>query len=432
MACILIIPSAGKPGLISFTSAEFKKYFGISSIRQRIEELKTSYLISLHHNWFPIDFELDPLFDFHFANPKDVLLPSNHAKFVSLTAANFTPGFFKPNEETKTWDILTIQRSADFKRPFKAMETIRQLYDEGHFLKVLMIFPMKRVCDEGDIGLNIEKTYESLFTLEEKRFFTLLNPTANYPFPFERSELARFYNSSRSFVHFAQDETRGRLSAYAFASGVPVVGRKCIASTLSNNLQTAPTFYEVRNDDYASEIIKALANQDGNRALDCVQEIGEISSQIKLIKFLNTTFPINGGYSVGDLLKNNLDTRIAAHHIGKDDGNSIGNGISGFMDSVAKLPNNKNLQSELISDAYPERCMNFQLIDENIHHLEAHNISDINLTIFRLREQTSVSRRKYAVLVTSLFSKFLGIPVVGYLIKKVFIILRWSYNIFKK
>jgi hypothetical protein len=62
---------------------------------------------------------------------------------------------------------------------------------------------------------SVAKAYENMFSQSEKEFFTLLNPQANYPFTFSRQELSLFYLSSRSYVHFADVETKQRLEADA-------------------------------------------------------------------------------------------------------------------------------------------------------------------------------------------------------------------------
>jgi hypothetical protein len=336
MACIISPPFRSRKGVLSLTTSDIQQLEGESDLSKLLQGLRSRYLIGLHHNWHPVDFQLPVGFDFHFLESKDLIFPQNELLF-ELDACNFSPKIFEGPLGKSRWDILIVGRTANFKRPFKTLETIRELYDAGHALKVLWICPMENNLSMDSEAFNLLSVYESIFTSSEKERFTFLNPSANFPFTFSRDELALFYQSSRLYVHFADFETRCRTAAYAFVAGIPVVGRNTIANILPLELHSEPIFYEVKDDDYVAPILRALASESTTSESNCARILSEKYSIIKLVERLNSAFSPEPAFTVDDLWHNNLDVRLGASHLGKLSSNSYSSTLKTFCESCVQM-----------------------------------------------------------------------------------------------
>ena len=181
---------------------------------------------------------------------------------IGLDACNFTPSVFSPGSQP-FWDVLFVARAVYFKRIPQFFDAIRTLYDQGHELRVLLLCPMPPYdpAEAKTVFYGIRESYSKLFDEDEQDRFTLLTMDWRYPFPLDLPTLAHFYRSSRVFVHTADDERRCRVAAYAWSSGLPVVGLPPIGSLLSKDLRRPPWFFEARRDrDFAPLIIEATAS----------------------------------------------------------------------------------------------------------------------------------------------------------------------------
>jgi glycosyltransferase involved in cell wall biosynthesis len=247
MACLLLAPQGNKRGVVTFTTGERDDLIlRYPDLVAAIKNLKSRYVVGLHHNWHDYRFRYNPLFDFHLAGAEDLIpLPGTPAPpLVPMDACNFVPPFFAPKGGEKFWDILFVARAVAFKGIPEFFRAIRALYDQGDRLRILFVCP---VPPAGDSGLRTQ--YEGLFSQDERHLFTFFTMPFDYPFPLDMHTLAHFYAASRIFVHSAPDERRCRVAAYAWAMDLPVVGMACIGSILSPDLRKAPYFFEI--PDYA-------------------------------------------------------------------------------------------------------------------------------------------------------------------------------------
>ena len=319
MACILVKPDRGHKGVLSVTTSEMNQILDNGRLIDEVREIKNQYYLGLHHNWHPVDFEISSEFDFHFLESKDAIFFNGREQLMEMDACNFTPACFSGSRNIPIWDLLIVGRTANFKRPYKTIETVRELFDRGHFLKILWICPMDLEKSEDQ---SVAKAYECMFSQSEKELFTLLNPQANYPFTFSRQELSLFYLSSRSYVHFADVETRCRVAAYAFCAGIPVIGNSTIANILPKNLAVEPTFFEVKGDDYVSAILKAKHDSEETNQSACIGILSESASVDRLIEKLNIYLNPMKKIDRSQIFASNLDIRLGAAHTGIKSSNS--------------------------------------------------------------------------------------------------------------
>ena len=336
MSCILKAPQGQKKGILTFTSQERRLILQHDkALLKKIENLKSRWLVGLHHNWQDFNFHYNPLFDFNMAGDGD-LIEVNGAPFplINIEAANFSPSFFEPNHQEKFWDVLAVAQAFYFKRIPELFQYIRTLYDGGHRVRVLLICPIPEYDRQSKktTFYNVREVYDSMFTEDEKDYFTLLTTDYRSPFPFDLKTISHFYRSSKIFVHAANEERRPRVAGYAWASGMPVVAHQSVGSLLPEHLRKEPAYFLAQNDQvFPDRILAALDYVKTRTQLDSVaQKAREAVSEsynrdllrVKLKKvFENEGLP----YSDSPENFNQLDIRLARHHgLGKGRNNIPG------------------------------------------------------------------------------------------------------------
>ena len=337
MACLIKVPSRGVKGVLTLTSQERDLLvFQFKDIRQLLTRLKQNYLIGLHHNWHDYSLNYIDLFDFHLAGEEDLIeVSGGEIPLVPMDACNFSPDYFHPGSSMeKFWDVLFVARAVEFKGIPEFFTAIRQLYDEGCFVRVLFICPVPPDAGPGSMR-NVRKIYEAMFHGIEQEKFTFLTTDFRYPFPFDLQTLSRFYRSSRIFVHSAFDERRCRVAAYAWASGLPVVGMAPVGSVLSPSLRKRPYFFKISSyDDLPAQIMHALEVVRTGVDFSAVQ--AEVASEKSIELFeshiarifsgLGLSVPSSGGWLCG------LDIRLGRHHGLPAGVNRIDQDLTGFFE----------------------------------------------------------------------------------------------------
>lgn len=356
MACIISLAEGGSLGAISMTNPEYEKYKSNSQLKVALDRIRNHYLIGVHHNWHPVEVQLDESVDFHLL-PRDQFNGSEPltTRLIDLDACNFSPPEFNPSNDLPTWDVLVVGRSVKFKRPGLALETIKGLTQLQPNVRVLFVSPMppRTPMSWRSVDHRLPKRYERMFSVAERDNVTLLTPRQNYPFPFTRRELAVFYRASRVFVHFAPAETRCRVAAYAWASGLPVVGTRGIGDLLPPELLIEPAFYEVRNDSYVPALVAALDRDGSFDSAAYRQVVSSEASVSNLVKALNQLPRSDGRMTTGRVLAPNLDIRLGWHHGAGNDVNGPGQSLLGFLDSLDRIGCRTGMLDT--SSPYPER-----------------------------------------------------------------------------
>lgn len=363
MACILKLPSADSKGVVTFTTQERDRFIlKNKSIEEKVTALKKEWVVGLHHNWHDYKFHYNPLFDFSMAGEEDLKEVSGTPfPLVPLDACDFVPEVFKPAEGEKFWDILYVARAVKFKKIPEFFECVRRLYDSGKRYRILFICPVPpyKWSERKTVFYDIRKVYDQMFTEEEKDIFTLLTIDYRYPFPFDLPTLAHFYRSSKTFVHFADDERRCRVAAYAWASGMPVVGMSCVGSLLPSELRAEPYFYAVENyADFDRAISRAVENFDRARTEGETVRLFDLQSmQKRLIDELKNVFTKKGfPYETGTEFLNELDIRLGRHVLpDQKSKNSISMAFGDFIDLLLKERDNLPELLGKVSD--PEQAL---------------------------------------------------------------------------
>jgi len=354
MGCILKAPDGRVKGVVVFTTQERDRVIlKDRKLQDEIYSLKNNWVVGLHHNWHDYNFVYNSLFDFSLAGEEDLKeVNGKMILLIPMDACNFVPDSFRPSGNEKFWDILYIARAVSFKRIPEFFKCVRSLFDDGHRYRVLFICPIPPF----DLNLrsirhtfsSIRKVYDRMFSEEEKNIFNLLTINYRYPFPFDIETLAYFYRSSRIFVHFSDIEKRCRVAAYAWSSGIPVVGMDCVGSILPSNLRVEPYFYNVHKySEFPNQIITAL--EDNSKNTDNFDKVRRIVAAVhtkqELIKRLeNLFFKMNLPFGLHGFSLSHLDIRLGRHHgIGKGP-----NTVLPSLSSFVKMLNELELLNDII------------------------------------------------------------------------------------
>jgi len=312
VACILKIPDNTK-GVVTFTTQERDKLiFQDKKTFEKVYSLKSKYVIGLHHNWHDYGFHWNRLFDFSMAGPGD--LGNSDVPIVTLDACNFIPSDFRFSSGEKHWDILYVTRAVYFKRVGEFFKTIKEIYNTGRRPRVLLLCC---IPPEDATPACVVEDYMSIFTQEERKYFTLLPLAHDYPFCLDPATVGYFYRSSKIFTHFANDERRCRVIANAAATQMPIVCMSDPASIIPQHLQTSPYLYLVKNDnEFLPQIIRALDDFDIKRDLSEISKYFSVeytTTEVKkqLSRFIGTS-PENMNNESFNF--NNLDIRLGRHH----------------------------------------------------------------------------------------------------------------------
>lgn len=347
MACLIKIPDSSK-GVITFTTQERDKIiFTDRNIFSKIVDLKSKYVIGLHHNWHDYGFRYNPLFDFSMAGHGD--LGNSNVPLVTLDACNFIPNDFQYSNGEKYWDIIYVTRAVYFKRVNLFFETVKKIYSSGRKIRVLLVCC---IPPEDATPINVTEEYMKIFNEEERKYFTFLPLAHDYPFCLDSSTVGFLYRSSKIFVHFANDERRCRVVANAGATGMPIICMKDPASIIPEHLRVSPYCYIVENDnDYTEKIIQALNEYDKDRNLSEISKY--FSTKYTKIELMNQLTPFLGSkesLNENSFNFNNLDIRLGRHHSISYGPNKVDMTIDKLIDICSDEKTIKNLWSNESSD----------------------------------------------------------------------------------
>ncbi len=337
MACLIKAPDGSGKGCVSFTTPERDQVINKDPrVRAEIEALKERYLVGLHHNWHDHAFVYDPLFDFSMAGDGD-LVERDGRPFdrIPLDACNFAPACFaarQPGVEP-FWDVLNVSRAVFFKGIPEFFQAIRTIYDRGRLIRVLQLCPVPPPS-KGETDLSdARQRYEAIFSPKERQFFTLLTMEWDYPFPLDVETLAFFYRASRVYVQPSPQEVRCRVAAYAWATGVPVVGRENVASIVPPDLRRRPFWFAF--DDLAQmadTILDAIDHGTDDRQWDDVSgEFRSDRSAQRMDERLAEMAAARGAdASERPINPSRLDIRLGRHHLPPTGPNNIPQSLTAF------------------------------------------------------------------------------------------------------
>lgn len=217
-------------GVIVFTHKE-RQYLEttIPVLSDTIVELREKYVIGMHWGHYHAEIDEMDYVDFHLAGKGTISFKQGiSVRHIPLCSRNFTPSCFREMGVTKYWDIINISRPIKLKNLEEFLSVIRKIYDLNRSLKVLVICPCPENMVERDGWyVRIYDDYKRMFSQDERQNFTLLMLRGDgYPFPLSQQTIAYYYNASKIFALFSDQEGESRVIAEALLCGLPVVVKK--------------------------------------------------------------------------------------------------------------------------------------------------------------------------------------------------------------
>jgi len=362
MACLIKPPLGPALGCVSFTTPERDLFIRKDAATlAAVESLKGRYMIGLHHNWHDFDFAYDPLFDFSMAGEADLIERSGRAfPRTPIDCCNFVPAsFFLPRQSEPFWDVINVTREAYFKGHAEFLEAVRAIYNRGRRLRVLHLCPVQRARPGENPIPEIRRRYEALFSMEERRSFTLMTMDWDHPRPLDLDTLSFFYRSARVFVHTAPDERRCRIAAYAWASQMPVVARDNVASILPGELQKPPFYFGYDQDENLPAAILAAVDSEPSQGdwRPVLENFRPANAAKRLSDFLDALAATRGRtMSPEPVNPSHMDFRLGRHHIATMGGpNELPQTVADFC---ARLATHSDADLAAISRRdYPEEAL---------------------------------------------------------------------------
>lgn len=326
MACIIKKPVDETKGVLVITDGELRDLLEVSpTLQEAFRGLREKWVIAVHCNSaIQQKVRPNPLIDCYISGPGDIIpeagFTPNH---IQMDCSNFCPDYFAANVDIpKFWDVLFISRNQSFKSLDVLFHTVREIFNRAP-MRILAIIVHERGEDLTPERSEPIRLYKSLFSVEERKLFTLLTPSVDYPFPFDLKTLANFYHQSRIFLHTAAEERHPRVVAYAWAAGLPVVAPSNVAALLPDDLRMRPGFISFENAKDAAAAVREAIDSDGPLppAYSTFHlakfQIPRFTSEIQsLYGALGIAFAEQGWFL------DSLDMRLARHHVSNAGTNS--------------------------------------------------------------------------------------------------------------
>lgn len=298
----------------------FPVFFLKRAILNRVmNSLSQKYVVGVHWGWSS---EVDSTPDwvsFHMA-------ANGTAKFwdgkfrIPLNSANFTPEAMKPKGFTKVWDIISISKSAKGKNIDKLFRSIREIFDQGRVLKIVLLVASNRAERANRHYTRIMQDYQTLFSDEEREHFVLIKTDPETGFKgLSTSFLSDLFNLTKVFTLFSQIEGESRVIKEAQMCGLPVVVKSDLLGGGRDYLNDKNgAFFDTYED--ASRVL--LDTVDRYKEFEVKpdgfhKELSESSSTLVFVSQLKEIFASLSIPFEGEMVNMNcLSRRLPSHYVG--------------------------------------------------------------------------------------------------------------------
>ncbi len=321
MPFILKEPYENSKGVIVFTHKE-RPYLEarIPRLSNAIAKLRDKYVVGMHWGHYHADVEEIPFVDFHLAGKGTLAFRHGvKARHIPFCSRNFTPSCFKKMQITKYWDIINISRPLKLKNLGQFFYVIRKIYDKHYDLKVLLICPSpERMVEDEGFYAQIYDDYEHMFSQRERENFTLMMLKGyGYPFPLSQQTIAYYYNASKIFALFSDQEGESRVIAEALLCGLPVVVKKHLRGGGRDYLTEENSRQFSSLDEACESLIELSQNYEKYKfdTLPLQKQLSEVYTTESLRKEIMVVFAELGLEFKGDLDLYYLDRKLPGHYI---------------------------------------------------------------------------------------------------------------------
>jgi glycosyltransferase involved in cell wall biosynthesis len=318
VAYVLKKPEGASPGVIIFTHKEFG-FFSEErpALADAIELLKAKYVLGMHWGHYAKDVVPPPDIAFHLAGPGTLhLRPGMSSDVFPLASRNFRPPEFRNEHANKFWDIFTVARPMRLKKLDEFFKVLKRVMAERPQTRTLLICPEIPDAKESSHYIEMVRDMREWFTEAEQENITLLLLSKElYPFPLSPRTMVHFYNASRFFALFSEQEGGPRAIPEALLCGLPVFVRKNLRGGGRDQLNEANSSQFEDLDDAVRLFLDAL---EGRKIFDVDSE--ELARELRsdyttprLVEALQGVFEKLGRPFEGEIEKEGLDRRLSAH-----------------------------------------------------------------------------------------------------------------------
>lgn len=328
MVFILKQPQGQSKGIIVFTHKE-RPFISASvpGMHDVMNALKEQYVLGMHYGWTAKNFTEAPFIDFYLAAEGCVAKPEVTDKtYIRLCSRNFVPANFRPDPDVpKHWDIICVAHTGRFKCLDEFLVTMKQVMDKRPETKVLLIANEHEKPNPVNHYTDLVADYESMFSADQKENFDLmLLKRKQSLYAIKQRSMPFFYNASRVFTLFTNEEGNARVIGEALLCGLPVVCKSYLQGAGRENLNenNARQFDDLES---AADVFVDLLNAP---QLDMSEEVESLAKEIrddktvpKLKRQLKAMFksmdlPFEGDCDFTNLIRKfSSHTRVLPRHL---------------------------------------------------------------------------------------------------------------------
>ncbi|MFT4598576.1 MAG: glycosyltransferase involved in cell wall biosynthesis [Bacteroidia bacterium] len=244
-----------------FPLDKFKSYYA-----KKFEQISQKYFIGEHFGWYHRDYGTKPFIDFYLCTESTVTFKEpGKVVTIPLSSSSFINKIFENKGYNKIYDVMCVSHSGKNKRLKDFVYAVRKLYDEGYKYRVLLINKESILENSKGHYVELEDDYHRLFSAEEKQLFTLVRIKGSLSLLGLPSQaISEFYNLSKVFALFSEQEGEPRAISEALICGLPVVMNENIRAggvgldMLTNENSVLFTDYAQSHD----ALIQAVENID--------------------------------------------------------------------------------------------------------------------------------------------------------------------------
>lgn len=286
-----------------------------------MQKLASKYVIGVHWGW-KSEVKASPAWvSFHMAAPGTANILDGKFQ-IPLNSANFTPKVMKNKNYNKIWDLISVSKSAKGKNIDKLFTSIREIYDLGINIKVLLIVASNLKEPSNRHYTEILFDYNMMFSEAERENFVLIKTDPKTGFKgISTSFLSDLMNLSKVFTLFSQVEGESRAIKEAQLCGLPVVVKADLMGGGRDYLNKNNSMLFDSYNDASKVIVDAINNYDKFNVDQNIMD-GKLSEEENihnLVSYFKLMYKELGNVYSGDLINtDSLARRLPAHFNGPD------------------------------------------------------------------------------------------------------------------
>jgi glycosyltransferase involved in cell wall biosynthesis len=285
-----------------------------------LRKIRKYFFVGIHWGRFHRDVTSPWWADFNMTAPGTCTF-KNNTFIIPLNSANFTPSVMKPAQTQKYWDIICVAKNIKEKNNRLLLQSIKKIFTLGYEYRVILIIASNLLEPNKVFDNGLLKYFYKTFSNKEKKLITILKTDPKIGgkgLPLET--IAHFYNQSKIFTIFSQEEGESRVIKEAQLCGLPVVVKSDIRGGGADYLNQTNSLMFQEYDDAAGVLIQAVKNYDKfDVNLDKLRnEIGELENIEKLKQYFHELFENFNFEFDGELINtDNLNWRLPAQYSDK-------------------------------------------------------------------------------------------------------------------